>query len=207
MDRKKCISITRVGRVVSLIGVLVAALSLAGLAHAAGISGPNAIDSDGNGYYDAYIREPSVFSAGNVGAACSYSQDSSGRPTGKITVRPPAVWPINGLSSQQVAWRMVAFSYSNPSNQTTYAPSNWTFGTAYSNQAAEFGGGGDGYPFYVSSTAYWAGSQSWTRSNPAGDQRQPGVQIAWQNPNTGSWTTQLLLVHHALIGGAAIPVC
>jgi hypothetical protein len=204
MIRKKHISITRLARIASLLAILGLALATAGLARAS-ISGPNAIDKDGNGYYDAYIREPTLYSAGNVGAACSYSYDANHVFTVGITVRPPRVWPINGFASQQVAWRMVAWNNANPNAMLTAG--GWNTGTAYSGQPTEFGGSGDGYPFTVSSTNYWAGSQTMTAPTSLG-QWQPGVQVAWLNPNTGTWTYGYLLVHSALISGStAIPVC
>jgi hypothetical protein len=204
MIRKKRISITKLGRIASLLVILSLALAAAGLARAS-ISGANAIDKDGNGYYDAYIREPTLYSAGNVGASCSYRYDANHVYTVGITVRPPRVWPINGFASQQVAWRMVAWNYANPNAMLT--ASGWNTGTAYSGQPTEFGGSGDGYPFSVFSADYWAGSQTMTAATSLG-QWQPGVEVAWLNPNTGTWTHGYLLVHSALIAGStANPVC
>lgn len=198
-------------RLVSIAGallILTVGLVFAGQARAS-VSGANVVDHDGNGYYDAYIREPTLFATGNVGASCNYHYDQNGVMTVNISVRPPTMWPLNGYSSQNVAWRAVFFNYTN--SQNNYESHTWYTGTAYANRPTEFGGAGDGYPFSVNSPSYWAGSQ--TLAPPPGNQWQPAVQVAWQNPTTGVWTYRYLLVHSALIAGvqagfpAAYPVC
>jgi hypothetical protein len=209
MTGKRRVLLRRLARVSSLLVVSCLALAAISVAQAA-IGGPNAVDVDGNGYYDAYIREPGFYTAGNVGVACNYFTDSNNVPRVKMTVRPPRVWPINGFSSQQVAWRMVAWNYAAvdyTDPRSTVSASAWNAGTAYSSSPTEFGGGGDGYPFSVFSPVYFAGSQTITVPTSLG-QWQPGVEVAWLNPSTGIWKYAFLRVHSALISASlATPVC
>jgi hypothetical protein len=169
------------------------------------VSGPNRIDVDGNGTYDAIVREPNSFSSGNVGAKCWYYTDTNQLRVSSAVVRPPRMSPLYQLASEAVAWRMVLINYNNP--QQIWYPKDWIGGTAYRSQPTEFGGGGDTYPFDLSSNDYWAGSQATSWLSTYG-QWQPAVQVAWLNPWTNTWIIRNLIVQYAFVFGTlAYPLC
>ncbi|MDX6477300.1 MAG: hypothetical protein QOH95_2811 [Gaiellaceae bacterium] len=167
-------------------------------------AGVDNVDADGNGYIDALVREynplyASLFAYPNVGASCDHYWTPAAGYTNRITIRPPEMWPLNGLASQTVAWRPMLYSTTHPNSN--YA-GDWVYDTARANQPAEFGGGGDGRTATTSVgtslgsvPGYYNGAVA-TMTNEGG--WIPYVQVAWLNPANNTWSFRPLQVKWVL---------
>jgi len=150
------------------------------------------VDADHNGYIDAYVREWNAYYDSNwnvsTGMKCVLTTNSSGASVDQITVRPPRVFPLNGLASQVVAWRTMLV---NKATGAVYQYPQWVYAIAYRSGGTEFGGSGDTGADLPNSNAYWTNSQV---INATGGNWTVYVNVAWENPSTGAWTSAQLPV-------------
>jgi hypothetical protein len=141
-------------------------------------------DVDGNGRHDMLVRE-GPFYPRDAGGGCVgvYPQGMQGPFWGRYIVRPPAVWPIWGLSRQDVAWRA---RFVEAGSGKLLAVGNWVYATTDANGTV-FGGGPNVPQAMLGTNDYYRGGQHF--EHDAAISVRGIVDVAWNNPRTAGWFT------------------
>jgi hypothetical protein len=168
---------TRLARIAALVAVALATAGVFAATASASVSA-DYVDFGGDHFAEAVIRESPWLPQYNVGAKC-YSVTASET----LTVRPPAVWALQGYgtSRETVWWRAV---FADTTGRIVHY-GGWVSSSATRTQATEFGSGGDPTAFNAYDSSYYTGGESWSRSNYDGSlPLVPYVEVAWQQPSS-----------------------
>ena len=148
-----------------------------------------AIDTDGNGFHDALLREMPYLPYANVGAMCTVYY-SNGAWRARLTVRPPRVWSLWNQYNQTVAWAVRFVSATGRIEAEAFG----AYSTASPNQHTDFGGGPNAPQVSISSSSYWAGSKYADHPIDTTPTVKPVVVVYWKDARTGLWTSMELPV-------------
>ena len=171
----------------------------------------DAVNVDHDGYYDAIIREKgqaptyapllSSLTTNDVGAKCAenWSVYQPNIIQATLTIRPPKVWPLSGLSlsSENVAWRA---EFVDPSTNMVVQSGSWV-GVTAGKSGTEFGGSDLSPSLYsIYNNNYLSGGESMNHQfNKATTYQHivPWVQVGWLQPN-GTWVFGQMRVNWVL---------
>ena len=178
--------------------------ALVALAVAVALFAPStasAVDVDRDGDHDMLVREGQFYPR-TAGGDCYSSYRVEGgvrRLYAKLSVRPPAAWPLWGLAQQNVAWRANFF---NAANSQYLTSSPWE-SAVVSAGGTLFGGQEGGM---LGTRPYLAGHHYY--EHDANVSVRAAIEVAWQDPNTGrwvhgtDWVNDMTIQHY---GGVRLP--